>query len=229
MAGVSVGSAAMPALRSHRTLAGADRLHYLRALAGGAAGCVHTSGMFDGSDAALPVPMLTDGVVTLDALRDDDAEAYAKSDDDAIRAAWGRTEPATIEQARRWIEQTRAWWDAGTHRCFAIREAGSPAFVGRVDVWPVGRGARIAIFLDAKVRRAGYAGRATALACRYAFEDMKVRYVDAEIIPENEASQRLARSMGFEDHHRGQTRDGGMLLVYRLSVERWRASTGTAG
>jgi hypothetical protein len=80
---------------------------------------------------AVEVPVLTDGVVQLDAPSPDDAEAIVDPEDEAVRWAWFRREPTTVEQALRRVEHAAGAWRAVAEvRAWAIRLVGAPAFVG---------------------------------------------------------------------------------------------------
>ncbi len=170
-------------------------------------------------------PRLTDGSVVLDGLTEGDAPAIVAAEDDAIRFAWMRSEPITLERAAAWIATAATAWEGMEgHLAWAIRTASSPELVGWLALALKPRhGALIECWIAPASRRSGLARRALALACDYGFEQLAMRWIDGEIRPENEASAALATSLGFEPSQLRQMRDGTFINAYRLLRGRWRA------
>lgn len=158
----------------------------------------------------MDVPTLTDGVVTLDALKADDADAMVTtadaavaivSDDEATDSVSDREEPLSLDAARSVVEEAASGWQRGTHYWFAIRPPMSrDTYGGRLDLWPADSGDRghVGVFVVSHLRRQGLAQRAVKLALPFAYEVLGWTSVVAGMRGEDEAALRLAEKLGFE-------------------------------
>jgi RimJ/RimL family protein N-acetyltransferase len=144
-------------------------------------------------------PVLTDGTVTLDALRADDAEPLLAADDEQAQWAFGKARPITREEARNLIDRAIQRWRRGSPwRSFAIRRAGDPTYAGCLLLK-----SRLPIYeLEIRVApaaRSDHVGRgAVRLACDYAFTTLGAAAVEGRLRFGNLASEKMLRAVGFE-------------------------------
>jgi hypothetical protein len=77
--------------------------------------------------------VLTDGVIVLQCLDEDDAEAHlAGEDGDQIR--WLAGGPASMERLLPWIRESREQWKSGgPRRHFGIRDVGTHQLIGNAE------------------------------------------------------------------------------------------------
>jgi [ribosomal protein S5]-alanine N-acetyltransferase len=128
-------------------------------------------------------------------------------------------------------------WSAGSAYAFAILDlADDERIIGRVALANVVRGpwqnATLGYWIDEAVGGRGHAVRAVTLALRFAFEQAGLHRVQPAIIPRNVRSVRVAEKVGFRLEGRaarylkinGTWEDHD---IYALTVEEWRARTGT--
>jgi RimJ/RimL family protein N-acetyltransferase len=148
----------------------------------------------------MEVPRLADDVVVLDAFTPADAEAHLAGEDEeqARRFGWypKRSTPATVRDAfARWAE---AWRNEGATRAFAMRELESGALVGGCEIrLSGGPSAEISYWTFPHHRRKGYATRAVRLLTAFAFAQLAVKRIEAQVEPDNPASRRVIEGAGF--------------------------------
>ena len=151
-----------------------------------------------------PDPPLTDGVVVLREVREDDVPAIidACQDPDIKRFTSSIPDPYGEAQARSWIGQHREDEAHGIEINFAIVDAGDEArlcgVTGLHDVdWKSRRGAT-GYWVAPWARGAGRASRATALLAAWALGEVGLVRVELIADVENPGSQRVAERAGFE-------------------------------
>jgi RimJ/RimL family protein N-acetyltransferase len=88
---------------------------------------------------------------------------------------------------------------------FALRHRETDMLIGDARLTPVGRGrAKFSIMIGAgDYRGRGIGTEATAMVCRYGFEQLGLREIVLEVDPRNEPAVRAYRNVGFE--HDGVT------------------------
>ncbi len=160
-----------------------------------------------------------------------------EDDEHARRFGWfpARSTDRTVEAAiERWEEQ---WRTSGATRAFAARECVTSTLVGGCEI-RLGddRVAAMSYWVFPFARRRGYATRALALACRYAFSELEVRLIELHIAAGNTASREVARRALRPASRTCQTRRArrrGGALPSALTVtpalrlgSRWRPSRG---
>jgi RimJ/RimL family protein N-acetyltransferase/8-oxo-dGTP pyrophosphatase MutT (NUDIX family) len=138
---------------------------------------------------------LTDGVVTLRYFAEADIDAHVAGDDDEIRLWFGQPGPSTRERMLEVVDRWRHERDAGTRLTFAIHH--EETTVGLVEARPGQEVASLSWTIYGGQRGRGYATRAVRLLVDYAFEQLGVRRVEAEVDPRNVASQRVATRSGL--------------------------------
>lgn len=167
------------------------------------------------------IPSLTDGVVTLRALRDDDTDAIVTYGSDAEITRW-MTLPTPYSRADVQARQRRAeaGWASGEFYQFAVEAEGQLA--GGVNLRPLGAGrAEVGYALGAEYRGRGLMSRALRLALRWGFQDCGIEVVHWQGQVGNWASRRVAWAVGF------RMQDGvvpGLLEHQGRSVDGWLAT-----
>jgi ribosomal-protein-alanine N-acetyltransferase len=150
-----------------------------------------------------PEPPLTDGVVLLRRWEERDLGCVEEASQDP-RIPAGTTVPAVFdrEQGLAWIERQwrRAEEDQGLS--LAVTEARSGEAVGVVVLLRPDGGRRaataeIGYWVIQRARGRGYASRAVELSARWGLTDAGFMRIEALVIPENVASQRVLERAGF--------------------------------
>ncbi|MCC0100252.1 GNAT family N-acetyltransferase [Streptomyces flavotricini] len=105
--------------------------------------------------------------------------------------------PSTTEDFRGWMRR----FGDGTNLGFLIRVRGTGAAAGMVNINSVIRGryqgASLGYAAFAPSAGRGYMAEGLTLALRYAFDELRLHRLEANIQPGNEASSGLARRLGF--------------------------------
>jgi RimJ/RimL family protein N-acetyltransferase/8-oxo-dGTP pyrophosphatase MutT (NUDIX family) len=119
--------------------------------------------------------------------------------------------PPSSEDHLEWVERTRAEWsDSRRQATFVVEWQGAP--VGSVDLRRRSPGVGVLSWLTyAPYRGRGFASRAVRLLVDWAFSDLALRRVEAEVSPLNRASLHTALRAGLrrEGLLRGNTTLGG--------------------
>ncbi len=148
---------------------------------------------------APPDPPLTDGVVTLRAWRDTDADALVRMMDEPEVARWTRApSPYRESDAIAWLATHPVLLRRRTELPLAITDAASGELLGSIGLrFPEDGRGEFGYLVAAAARRRGVAARALRLYARYAFDALGVERLEVQIQPANEASLALAESVGF--------------------------------
>lgn len=167
----------------------------------------------------VPVPVLTDGVVTLRAHRFADVDAATEMCRDPEFARWTTVpQPYAREDAVRFITEIVATgWRDHTSFGWAIEardDNGNARFAGNVDIRTATR-PNIGFGLHPWARGRGIMARAVRLATRWAFDVVGMPVIHWETHVGNFASWRVAWACGFNFHaevpafapQRGELRD----------------------
>lgn len=158
----------------------------------------------------MSAPRLTDGVVALDQHTLTDAEAHLAGEDEeqARRFGWYPAR-STPESVRRAIESWQAQWESsGSTRTFAIRDQPVRALAGGCQLRLRERQiAEISYWVFPTFRGRGFAARAIALACGWAFLELGVERMELYVEPDNEASRRSAVRAGFTEEGIARARE----------------------
>ncbi|WP_113703145.1 GNAT family N-acetyltransferase [Nonomuraea lactucae] len=143
---------------------------------------------------------LTDGVVRLVPLAGQDAADYHRMLADPSVAAYHVGPPTTLEDDERRCRNTGYWWVSGQRAELAVRDAGSGAFAGHVQlthVVPVLGQAMIGYSLLPEFRGKGFITRAVSLLVDWAFANTALHRITAGTDAGNTASQSVLRRAGF--------------------------------
>lgn len=144
------------------------------------------------------VPVLTDDVVTLRALRPGDIPGMVEQCNDPESIRWTSVPvPYGEEQAAEWIStMVPAGWNDGRDLCFAVEYDGR--FAGSVSLRPDTDGnAELAYGLTAAVRGEGVATRAVRLLLEWGFGRRGFPVVHWRANVGNWGSRRVAWAVGF--------------------------------
>jgi [ribosomal protein S5]-alanine N-acetyltransferase len=155
--------------------------------------------MSDQHALSYPNPPLTDGTVVLRRWEKSDLECVeqAAEDPDIPR---GTTVPATFTpgEGRAWIERQWSRADSGTGLSQAIADAASDDAIGAVILMARPRNsAEIGYWLVPRARGQGLGSRGVRLLVRWAVRDAGLARLEAYVIPDNIASQRVLTKAGF--------------------------------
>ncbi len=145
----------------------------------------------------------SDGVIVLRPLRADDVTSMY----DAVCESLAELKPWMSwahdnyqkRETRDWITLAQARWNEGSYYGFAITEAQTQTFLGGLSlsqIHPLYHFCNLGYWIRSTQRGHGYAGRATRLAARFAFERLKLIRVEIVVAVENEASQKVADKIG---------------------------------
>ncbi|MEO3870872.1 GNAT family protein [Nonomuraea sp. B12E4] len=158
----------------------------------------------DGAEPYLPFfdgGELGDGVVRLAPLTVGDAGDYHRMLTDPSVAAYFMGTPGTLEDDERRCRYTGYWWVSGQRVELAIRDAGSAAFAGHLQltqVVPALGQAMIGYSLLPEFRGRGFMTRAVGLLLEWAFARTPLRRVVAGTEAGNTASHGVLERAGFQ-------------------------------
>lgn len=146
-----------------------------------------------------PPPTLTDGVVLLRALREEDRKAVLETMRDPLVARWlnmpRRPGDRDFDALLRLVREGRA---SGDRIDYAVTETGRDVALGAVIASRRHRdNYEVAYLAGAAGRGRGLMSRAVRLLCGFLL-DQGVGRLELRTHPENEPSQRLARRCGFQ-------------------------------
>lgn len=164
---------------------------------------------------------LTDGTIVLRPFRLKDAEAHLAGEDKG-QIRWLSGGKGTLESVKAWIRRNQInWQNNGPIFNFAIWDKTTHSLVGMVEantdyqnIEGVSQGdANISYGLYLTARGKGYASRAVKLVTDF----LKTKRIKRSVIrvnPENEASVRVARRLGYEKVKKISTKKHEILDIY---------------
>jgi len=172
------------------------------------------------------IPTLTDGMVVLRPLTQDDVPEITQGCQDEAIARWTTVpQPYLTEHAQAFVTEHGPgpnWWQTPT---WAITVGGGP-WCGTIDLRLDGQGgAEVGFMVAPGSRNRGLATRSLRLTCRWGFAAQDLQVIRWWARVGNDASRSVARSVGFHVHdeilrralvHRGERVDawyGDMLPV----------------
>lgn len=112
-----------------------------------------------------------------------------------VRRFVGQSHPTSVAQEREYLEEIERRHDAVR---LLVEADGEP--VGEVEFDPIDWEAGVAdfaIWIHPDQQGHGYAREATELMCAYAFDELRLHKLTADVYAANEASQALFESVGF--------------------------------
>ena len=148
----------------------------------------------------LPADGLSDGVLQLRAMRADDAQGWAETDD-SLTLNWGFTgEPRDVAEVRRSAAQAGLHWLIGRAAVFAMIDVASGQFAGEVVLRHAGppQVGGIGYVVHPDFRGRSYTTRALRLLVPWAFDVADFARLELGAKPGNAASLRAAANAGFD-------------------------------
>jgi RimJ/RimL family protein N-acetyltransferase len=147
------------------------------------------------------VPTLAAERVTLRPLSADDVYAlFAIFSDVEVARYWSRPPMTHLAQARAMLRQVREGYRSGETLQFGIERKEDAAVIGTCTLFhihPQSRRAELGYALGSAYWRQGYMHEALQRLARYAFEDLDLIRLEADIDPRNEPSERTLLRLGF--------------------------------
>lgn len=146
-----------------------------------------------------PEPALSDGVVALDPMTDEDVpRIVAGAADTAVQRWLPLPSPYTEASARQFLADQAAEAATGHGLTFAVRRAGSPQLCGSMTIsFPARRGeGEIGYWISPDARREGLASRGIRVLARWAIDHVGLHRVEMLVQPGNVASQRACCRAG---------------------------------
>lgn len=190
--------------------------------------------MSDAVDTWPPAPLqwpdhaLSDGVVALDPMTDEDLPRIVAGAADAEIQRWlPLPSPYTDASARQFLADQAAAAAAGRGLNFAVRRAGSPQLCGSMGIslsTRCGEG-EIGYWISPDARGEGLASRGIRVLARWAIDHFALQRVEMLVQPGNVASQRACSRAGAVEEgvrRRGllmEGRDPSDAIVYSLTPD----------
>ncbi len=145
-------------------------------------------------------PVLSDGLLTLRALRPDDVDAIADACVDPAIEQWTTVPaPYTRGDAEAFLAEQVSdadWWD---HPTWAVTVLPDDRWQGSISLRLDGSGgADVGYLLAPDARGSGHAPRALRLACAWGFTALGLQVITWHTYVGNEASLHTARRVGFQ-------------------------------
>jgi RimJ/RimL family protein N-acetyltransferase len=179
----------------------------------------------------LALPTLEAERVTLRPLRADDVHAlFGLFSDPKVARFWSRPAMTHLSQARTLLRQIREGYRTREMLQLGIERKDDGALLGTCTLFhlhPQSRRAEIGYALASQHWRRGYMHEALQRLLRYAFDDLDLTRLEADIDPRNEASERSLLRLGFvkEGYMRERWIVGDVVsdsAVYGLLRREWR-------
>ena len=151
---------------------------------------------------------ITDGVVTLRPVRDEDAEQIFEAVCESLTElkpwmSWAH-DGYSLADVDDFIRMNHAGWQSGTQFDFAIMDAKNGSFIGICGLnhfHPVYHLCNLGYWVRTSRHGDGLAGRAALLAARYGFEHGGLIRAEIVMVVGNEKSRRVAEKIGA--HYEG--------------------------
>lgn len=151
----------------------------------------------------MPLPTLTGQKVTLRQLTKRDAEDFWQlaNDKQVARYLANLPHPYSLEDGYAFIRRTHRQTRNRTDFAFGIVPHDLGKVVGAAGFHQYdqrNRRIEVGYWLGRPYWRKGYASEAVLLACRWAFEDLRVNRIQARVVATNDASSNLLLKLGFQ-------------------------------
>lgn len=145
-----------------------------------------------------PPSLPVDGDLRLRGVVEADAPAVLRAYTDPDIRRWNLRSMATSDDARAWIEATRAVWAAGTGATWAV-VGGDDGLLGRVTLHlrPEEEAGEVTYWVVQEARGRGVATRAVRVATSWAHDAGGVVRLELRHSTQNPASCRVAERAGF--------------------------------
>ena len=158
-----------------------------------------------------PFPFLTTKSYSLRNLQlDDDHEIFALRSDDLINQYLDRPKANTLDDARSFISKIIENIGKNESIFWVVTPKDEETFLGTICLWNISREdarADIGYELLRENHGKGIMQEVIPEVVRFAFEDMKLRFIEAELSPRNLKSLRLLEKNGFTYYGYSTTKD----------------------
>ena len=134
-------------------------------------------------------------------LKPDDEEALFEiySDKEAMKY-WDSLPFTTLSQASDMISNAKEWWESGDSICLAVEESNSNLVIGAMSLFNFhqeSKRAEIGYILKRSYWGYGFMTEALIKTIDYSFFDLGLNRLEADIDPDNSASAKLLKKLGF--------------------------------
>jgi len=166
----------------------------------------------------MPGPTFLRGeAVTLRPIEEEDAEFLAEAiDHPEVWPTLAAVDPLSTDDEREWIGSLTEDDDVHLLICVDGDPVGTIGLNRVNEVWGI---AELGYYVHPDAQGNGYATDAARRIVRYGFEDRRLEKVYANVYPDNEASQRVLESVGFE--REGVFREHAFVRGERIDVHRY--------
>lgn len=177
----------------------------------------------------MPGPVFQSGDrVALHTIEEDDLDVFARARNDPdVRVPIGVDAPQNRESLETFFEETISS-DDGVHLLACVDENPIGAVMIRDEDQSSGTG-DLAYWILPEFRGEGYGTEALSLFLEYAFVELRLHRVQADVLATDDAARSLLESLGFEEEGRFRERrfhDGGYVdtLRFGLLADEWRGA-----
>lgn len=144
---------------------------------------------------------LTTERLTLRQLKSDDEEGlFDIYSDIEVMKYWSSLPFNNLGQASEMISNAKKWWGTGESTCLAIEESSSNLVIGTVSLFNFheeSKRAEIGYILRRSHWGYGFMAEALIKIIDYSFFDLGLNRLEADIDPDNKASAKLLKKLGF--------------------------------
>ncbi|WP_135661703.1 GNAT family N-acetyltransferase [Halorhabdus rudnickae] len=155
--------------------------------------------------------------VTLRPIEEEDAGFLAEAiNHPEVWPTLAAVDPLSVEDEREWIGSLTEDDDIHLLICADGDPVGTIGLNQVNDVWGI---AELGYYVHPDAQRNGYATDATRRIVRYGFEDRRLEKVYANVYPDNQASESVLESVGFE--REGVFREHAFVRGERIDVHRY--------
>ena len=147
-----------------------------------------------------PITLTTERLILRWLTEDDAAAQYAIYCDDIAMRYWSASAWTDIAQAHASIAQSIEGYQSGSGLRLAIELRETGVMIGNFNLYafnPSNRRCDVGYALNRAHWGKGYLGEAMTAALNYAFTELDLNRIEADIDPRNEASARLLERKGF--------------------------------
>ncbi len=131
---------------------------------------------------------------------DDEESLFDIYSDKEVMRYWSSLPFATLSQASDMISNAKKWWETGDSICFAIKESSSNLIIGTVSLFNFheeSKRAEVGYILGRSHWGYGFMTEALTKIIDYSFFDLGLNRLEADIDPDNKASAKLLKKLGF--------------------------------
>ncbi len=131
---------------------------------------------------------------------DDEEALFDIYSDKEVMKYWDSPPITTFSQAGEMISDAKKWWDAGDSICLAIEESNSNLVIGTISLFNFhqeSKRAEIGYILGRSYWGYGFMTEVLIKIIDYSFFELDLNRLEADIDPDNSASAKLLKKLGF--------------------------------